>query len=73
MDQRFNREGESSRLGLCANCKYSRVIESPRQSIFYLCERSFSDRSFPKYPQLPVLQCSGYVAKGSGATTSKRS
>ena len=26
-----------------------------------MCERSFTDASYPKYPRLPVLQCAGYV------------
>ena len=37
-----------------------RLIKSDRQSKFYLCERSATDPSFPKYPRLPVLQCGGY-------------
>ncbi len=47
-------------VGLCANCRFMRRIESDRGSIFYLCERSATDASFPKYPRLPVLQCAGY-------------
>jgi hypothetical protein len=37
-----------------------RLIESDRGSTFYLCERSLTDASFPKYPRLPVLRCAGY-------------
>ena len=37
-----------------------RRIESDRGSKFYLCQRSATDPSFPKYPRLPVLQCVGY-------------
>jgi hypothetical protein len=40
-----------------------RQIESDRGSVFYLCERSAIDASFPKYPRLPVLQCRGYEPK----------
>jgi hypothetical protein len=47
--------------GLCADCSYSRKIESARGAIFCLCERSASDTAFAKYPRLPVLQCSGYA------------
>jgi hypothetical protein len=54
---------ESSRAGLCADCLYSRRIESARGSMFYLCERSASDPAFPKYPQLPVVECSGHTPK----------
>ncbi|PYT62978.1 MAG: hypothetical protein DMG35_05695 [Acidobacteria bacterium] len=45
---------------LCATCAHSRSIESPRGSIFVLCELSFNDPRFPKYPRLPVLSCKGY-------------
>jgi hypothetical protein len=37
-----------------------RKMESDRGSIFYLCQRSATDPSFPKYPRLPVLRCAGY-------------
>ncbi|HET9683265.1 MAG TPA: hypothetical protein VFP15_04130 [Gemmatimonadaceae bacterium] len=32
-----------------------------RRSIFYMCQRSFTDARFPKYPRLPVLECIGYT------------
>jgi len=35
-------------------------MKSDRDSTFYFCERSASDPGFPKYPRLPVLQCSGF-------------
>lgn len=35
-------------------------MQSDRGSVFYLCQRSVTDPSFPKYPRLPVPQCSGY-------------
>jgi hypothetical protein len=25
-----------------------------------MCERSLTDRSFPRYPRLPMLECRGY-------------
>jgi len=50
----------SVEVGLCADCRFMRRIESDRGSTFYLCERSVSDPKFSKYPRLPVLQCSGY-------------
>jgi hypothetical protein len=46
--------------GLCDTCAFCRVIRSDRGSVFYLCERSFTDPSYPKYPPLPVLVCAGY-------------
>jgi len=52
---------ERFRAGLCACCLHARRIESARGSIFYLCERSASDPAFPKYPQLPVIECAGHT------------
>jgi len=49
------------RAGLCANCRFVRVMESDRGSVFYLCGLSSTDAAFPKYPRLPVLQCSGFL------------
>jgi hypothetical protein len=46
--------------GLCADCRFMRMIRSDRGSTFLFCERSAIDKSFPKYPRLPVLQCRGY-------------
>jgi hypothetical protein len=47
-------------VGLCATCVHARGIESQRGSVFWLCQLSASDPSFPKYPRLPVLSCPGY-------------
>jgi hypothetical protein len=49
--------------GLCANCQNARRIESDRGSVFVLCELSYTDPGFTKYPALPVIQCSGYQAR----------
>jgi hypothetical protein len=46
-------------VGLCADCRHSRVVKSER-STFYLCERALTDPRFRKYPPLPVLACPGY-------------
>lgn len=40
-----------------------RKIVSDRGSVFFLCQLSKADPSFPKYPRLPVLQCRGYEAQ----------
>ncbi len=53
----------SLRVGLCADCLHSRHIESAHGSAFILCELSFTDPRFPKYPRLPVLSCDGYKKK----------
>lgn len=46
--------------GLCADCRYHRIVESGRGSRFWLCERSRFDDRFPRYPRLPVLACAGF-------------
>ncbi|MCU1329654.1 MAG: hypothetical protein JWN34_5024 [Bryobacterales bacterium] len=51
------------RPGLCETCIYQRRITSEKGSVFYLCERGLKDPSFPKYPRLPVLRCSGFEEK----------
>lgn len=48
-----------ARVGLCATCRFSRVVPGAR-SMFYLCERSLTDPRFRRYPPLPVIACSGY-------------
>jgi hypothetical protein len=45
--------------GLCATCKQSRKVTAAR-STFWMCERSKTEASFPRYPRLPVLKCRGY-------------
>ncbi|MBA2380773.1 MAG: hypothetical protein H0V73_01565 [Chloroflexi bacterium] len=47
-------------VGLCEACRHARRIVSGRGSSFTLCERSRIDPRFPRYPQLPVLECSGF-------------
>jgi len=54
------RERPLPQVGLCANCEFMRRMESDRGSVFYLCNLSATDESFPKYPRLPVLRCAGY-------------
>jgi hypothetical protein len=46
--------------GLCDSCRYARLITSGRGSRFLLCELSRTDRRFARYPQLPVLACTGF-------------
>jgi len=45
---------------LCASCLHARRVESAKGSGFLLCQLSQSNPRFPKYPRLPVLECSGY-------------
>ena len=55
--------GSEHNVGLCASCLHGKRVESSRGSVFWLCELSRSDPSFPKYPRLPVLTCSGYAVR----------
>ena len=48
--------------GLCAKCVRSKEIRSDRGSLFTLCTRGLTDPAWPKYPRLPVLQCTGFEA-----------
>lgn len=50
--------------GLCGVCRHARVVETGRSS-FYLCERSFTDPRFPKYPPLPVVACVGFEVRSA--------
>jgi hypothetical protein len=47
--------------GLCDTCQFRRLVAGAR-STFLLCERSFTDPRFPRYPPLPVRRCDGYAA-----------
>jgi hypothetical protein len=38
-------------------------VESARESVFYLCEYSTIDATFPKYPRLPVVECPAYASR----------
>jgi hypothetical protein len=54
------------RVGLCATCKFHRIVAGARSS-FHLCERSFTDPRFPRYPPLPVAVCAGYLQQDDPA------
>jgi hypothetical protein len=60
-NREHDKRTDAANVGLCYDCMYARKIESARGSTFYLCERSVSDPTFPKYPRLPILRCSGYA------------
>jgi hypothetical protein len=50
----------------------ARIIENKRGSRFYMCELSKVDASFPRYPRLPVVECSGYKPLGRTEPEEKR-
>jgi aspartate carbamoyltransferase catalytic subunit len=56
-------QDERAKVGLCGDCRHGRRVESDRGSVFWRCELSVSDPSFPKYPRLPVRECRGYEAE----------
>jgi hypothetical protein len=49
------------KVGLCERCVHARRIASSRGSLFYLCELSEVDGTFPRYPRLPVVRCPGFI------------
>jgi len=51
------------RFGLCDRCVHQRVVHSGRGSVFSLCERSFTDPRYPKYPRVPVGSCPGFTPR----------
>ena len=52
--------------GLCAVCARARHITNDRGSVFVLCLHAAHDRSFPKYPRLPVLACRAFAKADDG-------
>ena len=47
--------------GLCDTCVHQRVVKNTRGSTFSLCQRSKTEPDrFPRYPRLPVTECSGH-------------
>lgn len=50
----------ADRVGLCAQCRHVRRIDSRRGSVFYLCKRADSDPRYARYPRLPVSRCPGF-------------
>lgn len=58
----------ATNIGLCEHCRHARVIETPR-SVFWMCARSVDDARFPKYPRLPVLECSGFEEGNAASET----
>jgi len=58
--------------GLCASCLNARSVRSARGSTFLLCRMSETDRSYPRYPPLPVLRCRAFVAREGGAENAVR-
>ncbi|MGH9701497.1 MAG: hypothetical protein ACRD5R_07305 [Candidatus Acidiferrales bacterium] len=63
MERKNETEPPCPEIGLCATCRNAREIKSDRGSVFNMCQLSLTDVRFPKYPALPVWNCSGYARK----------
>ena len=50
-------------FGLCDRCVHQRVVRSGRGSVFSLCERSFDEPRYAKYPRAPVAECPGFTRR----------
>ena len=50
---------------LCETCENVREISTAR-SRFLLCELSFTNTDYPKYPPQPVVRCDGYRPRNEG-------
>ena len=50
----------ASRFGLCDTCRHQRLVRTGRGSVFTMCLKSREDPTFPKYPRVPVTECSGH-------------
>ncbi len=46
--------------GLCDRCTYHTAVRSDRGKYFHRCGYSDINKSFPKYPMLPVLECPAF-------------
>jgi len=58
--------------GLCDSCRHQRLVPNTRGSTFSLCERSKTDPAYPRYPRLPVRECTGYEPRPPEATQDVR-
>ena len=45
---------------LCEYCCHVKEVVSGKGSRFLLCQKSTTDRRFPKYPPQPVVKCIGF-------------
>ena len=45
--------------GCCGSCRHAELKTAVR-SVYVWCRRSKTDSRFPKFPQLPVIECPGH-------------
>jgi len=55
---------------LCELCQNVREVRTPKGSRFLLCQLSFTNADYPKYPPQPVQRCDGYRPR-AGAVEKK--
>jgi hypothetical protein len=48
-------------FGLCAHCKHQKLIKSGRGSQFSMCRLGLKDPNWPKYPRMPVSDCTRFA------------
>jgi uncharacterized protein len=60
-------EREPDAVGLCRDCRHSRQVPTTRAT-YWLCRRSESDPTFPRYPRLPLRSCRGFAWNEGGET-----
>ena len=60
------------RSGLCDSCRHQKLIKNPRGSTFSRCERSKTDKRYPKYPRLPVVECEGWERRDEDVEIARR-
>jgi propionyl-CoA synthetase len=46
--------------GLCADCRYPKLNETRRGTVYLRCTRAEWDAALPRYPRLPVTRCAGF-------------
>lgn len=46
--------------GLCEHCQHSKLNETRRGTAYVRCLRAAWDAALPRYPRLPVTDCTGF-------------
>ncbi len=49
-----------TRFGLCDTCMNAKLNRNSRGSVFLFCKLSRDDKTYPKYPRVPVEKCRGH-------------
>jgi hypothetical protein len=46
--------------GLCETCRYAKLNQTRRGTVYLRCLRAEWDDRLPRYPRLPVSRCAGF-------------